>query len=318
MPREIERRILCTTVEARAAAEGGTVTFTGYAALYDTLSEDLGGFKEIIRAGAFDRALKAGQDILVRCEHDSRLLLGRTSNGTARVFADAKGLRYEVDVPDTQAGRDTAVLIKRGDVRQSSFAFSIPDPTAGQRWTVSDGEVLRELLDVDIHDCAPVAGPAYTSTSVSARALEQAKEVPMKEQKRAAYERFSSARKAEFREAPFEDKIEAVWSALYDLLGYPWSETGSNWRIEATYPDRVVVWKAPGRYDSYPLAFDATNGVTIGTPAAVEMQFVPVTDGSEARKDPEPPPAPAPEPTPAERSVPLDTLRRRNDLAGRG
>lgn len=293
--RDIERRTMPQVVELRAAAGADTPgTLTGYAALYDSLSEDLGGFREILRPGCFDRALKDNPDIFVRAEHDSKLLLGRTSSGTARVVADAKGLRYEVDLPATQAGRDVAELIRRKDVRQSSFAFIIPDPQAGQRWSVqADGTVLRELLDIDVIDCAPVAAPAYTSTSVSARALDQAKEVPLKERKRAAYERFVAERKAEKREAPFEDKIEAVWGALYDLLGYPWSETGSHWRIEATYPDRVVVEKAPGKFDSYPLSFDATNTVTLGTPVAVEMQFVPVVGEPEARKEPAEPPAPA-------------------------
>lgn len=183
MLREIERRIIASTVECRMMDDKDVpddhpkkkMMMMGYAALYDSMSEDLGGFREIIRPGAFDRAIREGHDILVRGEHDSRMLLGRTSSGTARVSVDAKGLHYEVDVPDTQAGRDTWTLAQRGDVRQSSFAFLVAGPD-GERWSASeDGSILRELLDVDVIDVAPVAMPAYSETSVSARSLEQAR-----------------------------------------------------------------------------------------------------------------------------------------------
>jgi HK97 family phage prohead protease len=174
--RDIERRAVLSTIELREA--GGKRTLAGFAALYDSPSSDLGGFVEIIRPGAFSRAVREGQEVLARSEHDTRLLLGRRSNGTLRLFDDPKGLKYEVDVPDTQAGRDMATLVARGDVRGSSFAFTIPDPVGGQRWTVTeDGQALRELLDLDVFDVAPTANPAYPETTVSARALEQARDL---------------------------------------------------------------------------------------------------------------------------------------------
>lgn len=177
MPRDIERRIIPTAVEVRAKASGENV-LVGYAALYDTLSEDLGGFREKLKKGCFSRALQEKQDVLARAEHDSRLLLGRTSSGTLRLSADDKGLRYEVDCPDTQAGRDIAELVRRGDVKQSSFAFIIPDPKENVEWDRSeDGEIIRTILDVDLVDVAPVAMPAYTETTVSARAIEEARAV---------------------------------------------------------------------------------------------------------------------------------------------
>lgn len=271
MSREIERRIISTSVELRKK-DGTPGMLQGYGALYESMSEDLGGFREVIRAGAFDRALREGQDILIRAEHDSKLLLGRTSSGTARVTADDKGLRYEVDVPDTQAGRDTMELVRRRDISQSSFAFSIPTPETGERWSVqADGSILRELLDVDLHDCAPVSTPAYSQTSVSARALDQAKATkPEPPDARA----LALKHYQEKREAAFEDKVSAVWNALYDLLGY--SYEGPGWCIEATYSDSVVVETSPGKYFRYPLSFDAQNTVTLGEPEAVEPQWVPV------------------------------------------
>lgn len=171
--REIERRSITSPVEWRAA-EGGVTTLTGYAALYDSLSENLGGFREVLRRGCFDRAVRE-DDVMCRAEHDSKMLLGRTSNGTCRLSLDEKGLRYEVDLPDTQPARDIGVLVRRGDVRGSSFAFVISS-RAGERWgTCEDGLPLREVLDCGLIDCAPVSSPAYLATTVSARALEEAR-----------------------------------------------------------------------------------------------------------------------------------------------
>lgn len=173
--RDVERRTnLAAEIELREA--NGKRTLVGYAALYDSVSNDLGGFVEVIRAGAFDRALREDQDVLARAEHDTRLLLGRRSSGTLRLSSDARGLRYEVDLPPTQAGRDMAELVARGDIKGSSFAFSIPDRENGQRWVArtEGGTPLRELLDLDLFDVAPTANPAYPETTVSARALEEA------------------------------------------------------------------------------------------------------------------------------------------------
>jgi HK97 family phage prohead protease len=163
-------------VEFRAAGDGKPAMIVGYAAVYDSPSEDLGGIVEIIRAGAFDRSLRSGVDVMARAEHDSRLILGRTSSGTLRLSTDAKGLRYEVDLPDTQAGRDVAALVRRGDMKASSFAFRLPEPRkTRQRWSHKDGIPLRELLDVDLVDVAPTVDPAYQATSVSARTREEVK-----------------------------------------------------------------------------------------------------------------------------------------------
>lgn len=280
--REVEKRVLALPVELRAK-EGSTGTLYGYAARYMSHSHNLGGFIEQIAPGAFDRALAEKQDVLARAEHDSALLLGRTSSGTVRLMSDAQGLRYEVDLPDTQAGRDYAVLTGRGDVRGSSFAFMLGPAENAQEWSVlPDGTPLRTLTDLDLIDVAPTANPAYAATSVSARALEQAQEVAKpadiapEQRKSLALLRFLAQRKSEKRAAPLEEQIEAVWLALYELLGYPWMEDGGCWEIEATYPDSVIVERAPGQYEQYPLSIDAANNVTLGAPVAVEATWSPI------------------------------------------
>lgn len=169
-PEELRTR---GSVELRK--DGDKNVIVGYAATFDTESHDMGGFREVVRASAFERSLREKADVIARANHHSGSLLGRTSSGTLRLSVDERGLRYEVDVPDTTGGRDTMEYIRRGDIHESSFAFRTPKD--GARWAKQeDGSLLRELVDVDLVDVSPVADEAaYPETQVSARVLEQAK-----------------------------------------------------------------------------------------------------------------------------------------------
>ena len=122
---EIERRIHTGTgIEVRRAnADSGVTTLRGYAAKFDTLSEPLFGFREKIAPDAFADVLE--NDVRALFNHDPNHVLGRSAAGTLRVQQDEVGLLYEVDLPDTQAARDLVTSIKRGDVSQSSFAFTV-------------------------------------------------------------------------------------------------------------------------------------------------------------------------------------------------
>src|SRR5580698_6854255 len=91
-------------VEVRAAADGKSIE--GYAAVFNSLSEDLGGFREVILPGAFKRALDDSDDILCVLNHDKTQLLGRTSSGTCEVSQDEVGLRFRCAMPNTTLGRD--------------------------------------------------------------------------------------------------------------------------------------------------------------------------------------------------------------------
>src|SRR5678815_5681055 len=130
---EVERMACAEPIEIRSKGEGHVIG--GYAAVFDTESRVLGGrggFREIVRPGAFDRSLREGNDVIARANHQSELLLGRTSSGTVRLTVDPKGLRYEIDMPDTTAGRDTMEYVRRGDIHESSFAFMTPPK--GDSW----------------------------------------------------------------------------------------------------------------------------------------------------------------------------------------
>lgn len=182
----VERRYTRGEVEFRAAAAADSPgVLGGYAAKYDTLSQNLGGFVETIARGAFDKSLADGVDVMCRYNHDDGGLLGRTSSGTTRLMSDEVGLVYETDIPDTSVGRDVAVLAQRKDITQSSFAFI----TVEDDWGFTEsGFPLRTLRQVKLVDVAPVNTPAYLDTSTAMRSLAEARGVPAEQVQAAAAE----------------------------------------------------------------------------------------------------------------------------------
>ena len=149
-------------------AEQNGNTIRGYAAVYNSDSEWMGGFYEQIATGAFDGVMD--NDVRAYFNHDENLLLGRVSSGTLRISTDKRGLFYEVDLPNTTYANDLAELMKRGDVNQSSFAFLIEK----DRWEQRDGTTYRIIEKVSrLLDVSPVSQPAYPdSTSELKRDLE--------------------------------------------------------------------------------------------------------------------------------------------------
>ena len=173
-----ERQSMTTTVERRvntvefdvrngeASADG--MSFTGYAAVFDSPSEPL-PFTEFIREGAFKRSLKSRNEIKLFMNHNTDVVLGSTRAGTLRLTEDSRGLLAQADLPDTTAGRDLSVLMKRGDVSSMSFGFSVPPK--GDKWS-QDG-ATRELHQIRLHEVSIVTGfPAYAATTASVRSLD--------------------------------------------------------------------------------------------------------------------------------------------------
>ena len=150
------------------SAEQNGNTIRGYAAVYNSDSEWMGGFYEQIATGAFDGVMD--NDVRAYFNHDENLLLGRVSSGTLRISTDKRGLFYEVDLPNTTYANDLAELMKRGDVNQSSFAFLIEK----DRWEQRDGTTYRIIEKVSrLLDVSPVSQPAYPdATSELKRDLE--------------------------------------------------------------------------------------------------------------------------------------------------
>jgi HK97 family phage prohead protease len=160
----MERRALNQRVEFRAADDGAGQKAVGYAAIFNTETPIGSWFREKIAPGAFANAIKS-DDVRALFNHDSNLVLGRNKAGTLRLEEDDKGLRYEIDLPDTQVGRDVAVSLDRGDVDGSSFAFR----ATREEWDETGEIPLRTVLEAELYDVGPVTYPAYEDSEASVR-----------------------------------------------------------------------------------------------------------------------------------------------------
>ena len=155
----IERRFYAD-VELRVDDEEGGIT--GYAAVFNKYSEDLGFFKEKIQEGAFSKTI-VENDIRALINHDPSLIIGRTKNKTLKLWEDDTGLGFDVKLPDTTYANDLRESIRRKDITQNSFGFQ----TVQDQWS-TDGK-RRTLLEVKLFDISPVTFPAYKQTSVKLR-----------------------------------------------------------------------------------------------------------------------------------------------------
>lgn len=170
MKREL-RHFELEEVEIRAKdGESESRTITGYAARFDKLSVDLGGFREKIQRGAFARSLKS-ENIRALWNHNRDIVLGSTKAGTLRLWEDEKGLRFDFDAPASPWGDTALESIRRGDVDGMSFGFMVP--RNGDSWEESNGGPIRTLLDVNLLEVSPTAFPAYPSSSATARSTEE-------------------------------------------------------------------------------------------------------------------------------------------------
>lgn len=159
-----------TEFEVRALGDG--MEFTGYAAVFDSPSEDLGGFRESIKPGAFTRSLNAakngGRDIKAFLNHADTVVLGSTRAKTLRLAEDTRGLVAEITLPDNEWGRPVRDAVRRGDISAMSFGFTVP--AKGDSW--NDSRTERTLHEVRLFEVSPVTGwPAYASTSASVRSI---------------------------------------------------------------------------------------------------------------------------------------------------
>jgi HK97 family phage prohead protease len=162
------RRICINDFEIRNGETGDGMTFSGYAAVFNSDSEPL-PFIERIAPGAFNRTLGSRNEIKMFVNHDTSRILASKRAGTLRLTEDAHGLRVDADLPDTTDGRDMAVHLQRGDIDSMSFGFSIPK--GGDSW--SDDGQRRELHEIRLHEVSIVTGfPAYTATTAAVRSLD--------------------------------------------------------------------------------------------------------------------------------------------------
>jgi HK97 family phage prohead protease len=157
--------------------EGKRPKIVGYAAVWNMRSQDLGGFVEEIAPGAFTEALASGDDVLALVEHNPGQILGRRSMGTLSLAQDDRGLRVEIDPPNTTVGNDAVENVRRGDIKGMSFRFP---RGAKDSWRLDKGESVRTLHKVGLREVTLTSIPAYDSTSASVRALNDQEEAEMR------------------------------------------------------------------------------------------------------------------------------------------
>jgi len=147
--------------------EGDENVVVGYGSVFNTLSNELGGFREIIAEGAFEGRLN--DDVRFLINHEG-LPLARTTNGTLTLSTDERGLKYEARVANTSTGRDLVELMRNGTINQSSFAFVVEDDS----WEVREGVNIRTINKVSrLYDVSAVTYPAYEEASVALRSMEE-------------------------------------------------------------------------------------------------------------------------------------------------
>ena len=155
---KVETRVQITDFEIRETQEG--MRFSGYAAVFNSPSEPL-PFREKIAPGAFRRSLDSRNDIKLLWNHDTSEILASSRAKTLVLRETDRGLYTEALLPNTSRGRDTAELIRRGDVDSMSFGFSVP--SGGDEWSADGTE--RTLKSVRLHEVSIVAFPAYSGTA---------------------------------------------------------------------------------------------------------------------------------------------------------
>lgn len=150
--------------EIRAEESEGGKFLAGYAAVFNVLSVDLGGFREKIKPGAF--AGSVGGDVRAFWSHNPDMVLGRTKAGTLELAEDEVGLRFKLKLPNTSVGNDAYESVSRGDVTGMSFGFD----TIRDEWAKGEPPI-RTLIEARLYELSPVAMPAYPQTDVAVRSL---------------------------------------------------------------------------------------------------------------------------------------------------
>lgn len=165
-----------TNLTARDGIEGEPNVISGYAAVFNSKTIIGDYFEEIIKPGAFSKSIASG-DVRSLFNHDWGRVLGRTKSGTLRLEEDERGLKFEVELPNTSVARDLTESIKRGDINQCSFGFLPTDQT----WDYTTEPALRTINEVELFEVSVVSLPAYDDTEVS---LVRSKELDMEVEKR--------------------------------------------------------------------------------------------------------------------------------------
>ena len=157
-------------------------TISGYAAVFNSESNDL-GFYETIAPGAITKDTIIRSDVVATLNHDPEKVLARSKygKGTLQLNVDERGLKYEYEAPNTTLGNDLREMLKRGDIDAASFAFAVSQEEGAQKWEKRDGKYYRTIYKIDkLFDVAAVYHPAYSAASTELRAQQEAYDIEMR------------------------------------------------------------------------------------------------------------------------------------------
>ncbi|HUV84723.1 MAG TPA: HK97 family phage prohead protease [Methanosarcinales archaeon] len=168
----IERRYLPTKEIRMINEENQPTKIMGLACVYGILSDDLGGWKELIEPYALKNVLANNPDVRALVDHISYKILGRTTNGTLNIYENSKGLNVEIIPPDTTTGKDIVISLERGDISGMSIQFVVGEGNFEwikiDEWDVRKVNSFNELIDVSV-----VTFPAFSATSVGIRSNQE-------------------------------------------------------------------------------------------------------------------------------------------------
>ena len=168
---EVDVRFFKSEIKFEKRTEGEPGVFLGYGAVFNELSDNLGGFREKIEPGAFDSVMN--DDVRGLFNHNINFVLGRSSASTLSLSVDKVGVRYEIIDPETSFSNDLAKSIQRGDIKESSFSFMVA--RRGDEWEEDQetGIMIRTVTKLSrFIDLGPVTFAAYPQTTAAKRSLD--------------------------------------------------------------------------------------------------------------------------------------------------
>lgn len=171
---KIEKEVRRMTSEVVSTDDSRTIE--GYAVVFNSPSEDLGGFIEVVEPTAIDNDTILRSDIMVKLNHNDDKILARSKKGKGnlQLIIDDKGLYYKFEAPDTANGNECLEQVRSGVIDSSSFCFTVAK--GGEKWVRKDNMTYRYITKIDkLYDVSPVYTPAYEATTCSKRSLDKAK-----------------------------------------------------------------------------------------------------------------------------------------------
>jgi len=167
-PQVKQQEVRTNSVDFEVRAEGDGMSFTGYASVFNSPSEDLGGFIEYVAPGAFKRSLQSRNEVKLLWNHDAGEPLASLRGGTMQLVEDDRGLKVTAQLPNTTRGRDVAELLRTKVIDSMSFGFNVIKDS----WS-ADGKT-RTLESVRLFEASIVSFAAYPATTATVRSTNQA------------------------------------------------------------------------------------------------------------------------------------------------